>query len=71
MYYKATKDIKGLKEQGRWHSLDIVNEYLKNLGALGNEKLSKSFPSIGCDLRRQTQGFNSMPTKLMLNFIEK
>lgn len=47
MYYKATKDIKGLKEQGRWHSLDMVNEYLKNLGVLEMEEVKCNYPVIG------------------------
>ncbi|WP_126244109.1 tyrosine-type recombinase/integrase [Chitinophaga rhizosphaerae] len=46
-YYKATKDIKGLKEQGRWFSLDMVEIYLSNLGALNIEELKTCFPEIG------------------------
>ncbi len=47
MYYLATKDIKGLKEQGRWHSLDMVQEYLKNLGILDMEEVKSKFPPVG------------------------
>lgn len=47
MYYMATKDIKGLKEQGRWHSLDMVQEYLKNIGVVDLEEIKTKFPGIG------------------------
>lgn len=47
MYYQQTKDLKGLKEQGRWHSLDMVEEYLKNLGVIDMEDVKTKFPSIG------------------------
>jgi integrase len=47
MFYLATGDIKALKEQGRWHSLDMVNQYLKNLGVLEIERLRSSYPTIG------------------------
>lgn len=56
MYYLSTKDIKGLKEQGRWHSLDMVNEYLKNLGVLEMEEVKSSYPVIG--------GASTMKSKL-------
>lgn len=46
-YYLATGDVKGLKEQGRWHSLDMVNEYLKNLGILDIDRVKVNFPKIG------------------------
>jgi integrase len=46
MYYMATGDTKGLKEQGRWHSLDMVDEYLKNLGVMDIQRLRDQFPEI-------------------------
>ncbi len=47
------KDIKALKEQGRWHSLDMVNEYLKNLGALDFDSIKADFPVLGGQDRYQ------------------
>lgn len=47
MYYLATKDLKGLKEQGRWHSLSMVEEYLKNLGILDMVEVKTKYPMIG------------------------
>jgi hypothetical protein len=52
MYYLATGDVKGLKEQGRWHSLDMVNEYLKNLGILDIARVRQNFPKIGSQIIR-------------------
>lgn len=56
MYYLATGDVKGLKEQGRWHSLDMVNEYLKNLGVLDIDRVRISFPKIGSQIVRPGSG---------------
>lgn len=47
MYYLKTGDIKSLMEQGRWHSMDMVNEYLKNLGVMDIERIRTDFPKIG------------------------
>ncbi len=52
MYYLATGDVKGLKEQGRWHSLDMVNEYLKNLGVMDIDRVRFNFPKIGSQVLR-------------------
>ena len=46
---KAVKNginIKDLQLQLRHHSLDMVNEYLKNLGVLDSEDLRNKFPAI-------------------------
>ena len=52
MYYLATGDVKGLKEQGRWHSLDMVNEYLKNLGVMDIDRVRLNYPKIGSQILR-------------------
>lgn len=52
MYYLATGDVKGLKEQGRWHSLDMVNEYLKNLGVMDIDRVRYNYPKIGSQIVR-------------------
>ena len=52
MYYLATGDVKGLKEQGRWHSLDMVNEYLKNLGVMDIDRVKYNYPKIGSQIVR-------------------
>lgn len=43
---KAGINIKDLQLQLRHHSLDMVNEYLKNLGVLDSEDLKKRFPVL-------------------------
>ena len=47
MFYLQTADLKALQIQGRWHSLDMVDEYLKNLGVMDLERIKNSFPKIG------------------------
>jgi integrase len=47
MFYLRTGDLKALQIQGRWHSLDMVDEYLKNLGVMDLEIIQRSFPKIG------------------------
>jgi hypothetical protein len=39
-------NIKELQLQLRHHSLDMVNEYLKNLGILQSKSIIERFPSI-------------------------
>ncbi len=46
MFYKATKDIKATQMQLRHSSLDVVNEYLKNLGCFDNDSVRNNFPAI-------------------------
>jgi integrase len=41
-----TKDIKALQLQLRHHSLDMVNEYLNNMGAIDNDEVRNNFPAI-------------------------
>jgi len=43
---KAGVNIKDLQLQLRHHSLDMVNEYLKNLGVLDSEDLRNKFPTL-------------------------
>ncbi len=43
---KAGINIKDLQMQLRHHSLDMVNEYLKNLGVLDSEDLKYNFPTL-------------------------
>lgn len=43
---KAGVNIKDLQLQLRHHSLDMVNEYLKNLGVLDSEDLRRKFPTL-------------------------
>lgn len=43
---KAGINIKDLQLQLRHHSLDMVNEYLKNLGVLDSEDLRNKFPTL-------------------------
>lgn len=38
--------VKDLQLQLRHHSLDMVNEYLKNLGVMDSESLLNRFPGI-------------------------
>lgn len=47
MWYLKTGDIKSLQMQGRWHSMDMVNEYLKNVGVMDVERIKTDFPKIG------------------------
>ena len=35
--YKSGIDIKALQRQGRWHSVDMVDRYLKSLGLVENK----------------------------------
>lgn len=46
MAWKASINIKDLQMQLRHHSLDMVNEYLKNLGVMDSERIRDLFPSI-------------------------
>lgn len=46
MAVKAGIHIKDLQLQLRHHSLDMVNEYLKNLGVLDSYDLKKRFPAL-------------------------
>lgn len=46
MAYRAGIGIKDLQLQLRHHSLDMVNEYLKNLGVLDSDDLRNRFPTI-------------------------
>jgi integrase len=46
MFYTATKDIKATQLQLRHSSLDVVNEYLKNLGCFDNDSVRNNFPAI-------------------------
>lgn len=43
---KAGINIKDLQMQLRHHSLDMVNEYLKNLGVIDSEDLQHHFPTL-------------------------
>lgn len=43
---KSGINIKDLQLQLRHHSLDMVNEYLKNLGVLDSEDLKNRFPTL-------------------------
>jgi len=43
---KAGINIKDLQMQLRHHSLDMVNEYLKNLGVLDSDDLRNRFPTL-------------------------
>lgn len=43
---KAGINLKDLQLQLRHHSLDMVNEYLKNLGVMDSEDLRKKYPSL-------------------------
>lgn len=43
---RAGIDLKDLQLQLRHHSLDMVNEYLKNLGVMDSEDLKKKFPVL-------------------------
>lgn len=43
---KAGINIKALQNQLRHHSLDMVNEYLKNLGVLDSPEIVNKFPKI-------------------------
>ncbi len=43
---KAGINIKDLQMQLRHHSLDMVNEYLKNLGVMDSEDLKNRFPEL-------------------------
>jgi integrase len=43
---KAGINLKDLQMQLRHHSLDMVNEYLKNLGVMDSEDLKKKFPVL-------------------------
>ncbi len=45
-FAQKTKDVKALQRQLRHHSLDMVNEYLKNMNALDNEVVRFEFPAI-------------------------
>jgi integrase len=44
--WKAGINIKDLQMQLRHHSLDMVNEYLKNLGVMDAERIKDLFPGI-------------------------
>lgn len=44
---KAGINIVDLKNQLRHHSLDMAQEYLKNLGVLDRVELRNNFPSLG------------------------
>lgn len=44
--YKAGINMKDLQLQLRHHSLDMVNEYLKNLGVMDNDRIKTLFPKI-------------------------
>lgn len=46
MAVKGGINIKDLQLQLRHHSLDMVNEYLKNLGVTDSERLLNHFPGI-------------------------
>ena len=46
MCVKAGINIKDLQLQLRHHSLDMVNEYLKNLGVMDSDDLKSRFPSL-------------------------
>lgn len=47
MYFaKKTKDVKALQVQLRHHSLDMVNTYLQNMGAIDNQEVRNNFPAI-------------------------
>lgn len=43
---KAGINLKDLQMQLRHHSLDMVNEYLKNLGVMDSEDLKNKFPTL-------------------------
>ena len=43
---KAGVNIKDLQLQLRHHSLDMVNEYLKNLGVMDSDDLKNKFPTL-------------------------
>ncbi len=49
MFYFKTRDLKALKEQGRWHSLDMVEEYLRKLGVMDISHITTEFPVIGAE----------------------
>jgi integrase len=51
---KAGINIKDLQLQLRHHSLDMVNEYLKNLGILDSEDLRYRFPNIFATADKET-----------------
>lgn len=44
--WKAGVNIKDLQMQLRHHSLDMVNEYLKNLGVMDSDRIRDLFPAI-------------------------
>lgn len=44
--YLAGINMKDLQLQLRHHSLDMVNEYLKNLGVMDNDRIKTLFPKI-------------------------
>jgi integrase len=44
--YKAGINMKDLQMQLRHHSLDMVNEYLKNLGVMDSDRIRDLFPAI-------------------------
>ena len=44
--YKAGINMKDLQLQLRHHSLDMVNEYLKNLGVMDSDRIKNQFPAI-------------------------
>ena len=44
--YKAGIDMKDLQMQLRHHSLDMVNEYLKDLGIMDSDRIRNLFPKI-------------------------
>ncbi len=44
--WKAGINIKDLQMQLRHHSLDMVNEYLKNLGVMDSDRIRDLFPAI-------------------------
>jgi integrase len=44
--WRAGINIKDLQMQLRHHSLDMVNEYLKNLGVMDSDRIRDLFPAI-------------------------
>lgn len=47
---KSGINLKDIQLQLRHHSLDMVNEYLKNLGVLDSDALRFKFPTLGAEI---------------------